>query len=463
MALMDKIKKVKVPSWMRKTVSGLALLSMTGGYDAAAAPKLESSPDVDRVRKELGIKPPQAPKQKKVQPQVVNQQAVDPLDFPTLDELRARDYSDKKIRGVKRVSSGYIAPYSAGRVNEIVDMVLNNTEFDEIFEKAGNTYGVPPVLLKIVCAAESNLNPNAGNKSGAKGIAQIVGNTSDYLGLKRSDRFDPEKAIEKQAKYFAHLLARANGDIYNAKHRGALNYYHGFSTSAHKQYAENISASIIYLDMPSSVNINYVMKVVHSPKTGKLVDVDREEFIAMNTQRYDAKHQDLVMLAYQADLEKQNAEMLAVLAKDAPEFSMPSVTSVPTFTASAPVSAPAAADNLVVAHTSENAYYQTAMDVVKPASNTFIGPMPLVEKRVQMSAKNNEAQKTAPAAKPALQRSERVDQFRAQIQRMSTPVNDAAPPHKPQDLFASSAKKMVYNDQNRAANLAGHRYAHILN
>ena len=49
---------------------------------------------------------------------------------------------------------------------------------DAIFEEAASTYGVPVSLLKAVAKAESNFNPSAVSKAGARCVMQLMPGTA---------------------------------------------------------------------------------------------------------------------------------------------------------------------------------------------------------------------------------------------------------------------------------------------
>ena len=86
-----------------------------------------------------------------------------------------------------------------------------------------------PELLAAQLQAESGFNPNAVSPAGAQGIAQFMPATARAVGLR--DPFDPEQAIDAQARLMSGLL-RQFGTIplalaaYNAG-PGAVQRYNG--------------------------------------------------------------------------------------------------------------------------------------------------------------------------------------------------------------------------------------------
>ena len=67
-------------------------------------------------------------------------------------------------------------------------------------------HGVSAALLAAQIMAESNFNPNAVSPAGALGIAQFMPATAAAYGL--DDPFDPEAAIDAQARMMAELVSR---------------------------------------------------------------------------------------------------------------------------------------------------------------------------------------------------------------------------------------------------------------
>jgi hypothetical protein len=67
-------------------------------------------------------------------------------------------------------------------------------------------HGVSAALLAAQLMAESNFNPAAVSSAGAQGIAQFMPATAAAYGL--DDPFDPEAAIDAQARMMGELLSR---------------------------------------------------------------------------------------------------------------------------------------------------------------------------------------------------------------------------------------------------------------
>jgi hypothetical protein len=97
-----------------------------------------------------------------------------------------------------------------------------------IILQASNRYQVDSALIKAIILAESNYNPKAISKKGAKGLMQLMPKTAEALGV--ADSFNPEHNINAGVRYFKKLLNQFNGDVklalaaYNAGSREVRKY-----------------------------------------------------------------------------------------------------------------------------------------------------------------------------------------------------------------------------------------------
>ena len=76
---------------------------------------------------------------------------------------------------------------------------------------AARQEGVPPPLLAAVVQAESNFNPRAVSRAGAKGLTQLMDGTAAGLGV--HDPFDPWQNLVGGARYLHGLLQRYDGNV----------------------------------------------------------------------------------------------------------------------------------------------------------------------------------------------------------------------------------------------------------
>src|SRR4030067_3217831 len=80
---------------------------------------------------------------------------------------------------------------------------LPKTNYDDLMASASEEHGVPYEVLYRNIKQESNFNPKAVSKTGARGIAQFIPSTAKAMGIK--DPHDPKEAIPASAKYLKQL------------------------------------------------------------------------------------------------------------------------------------------------------------------------------------------------------------------------------------------------------------------
>ena len=86
------------------------------------------------------------------------------------------------------------------------ELRVSTTEFDHIIKKAQKKYGVEFSLIKAVIKVESQFNPEAVSKKGAKGLMQIM--PDNYKNLAVKDPFNPSQNIMGGTLYLQRLLKR---------------------------------------------------------------------------------------------------------------------------------------------------------------------------------------------------------------------------------------------------------------
>jgi hypothetical protein len=132
------------------------------------------------------------------------------------------------------IGSGWRVNGAAPSDSYLVDRRAAPSPFDPIIEAEARAEGVDAALVKSVMLVESNFNPKAVSRKGARGLMQLMPQAAKRFGV--SDRFDAEQSIRGGARYLAALLAQFKGDLvlalagYNAgenavtKHSGVPPY-----------------------------------------------------------------------------------------------------------------------------------------------------------------------------------------------------------------------------------------------
>ena len=105
---------------------------------------------------------------------------------------------------------------------------------DEHIKEVAARYGVRADLVAAVIEAESEFNPRAVSRRGARGLMQLMPKTAATLGV--DDPFDPKANLEAGVKHLRAMMDRFDNNIplalaaYNAgevaviKHRGVPPY-----------------------------------------------------------------------------------------------------------------------------------------------------------------------------------------------------------------------------------------------
>lgn len=83
--------------------------------------------------------------------------------------------------------------------------------YNTVIWKAAERYQVDYALVKAVIKTESNFNPQAVSRAGAKGLMQLMPGTANALGVNNS--FHPEDNIQGGVRHLRYLLDRFQGDL----------------------------------------------------------------------------------------------------------------------------------------------------------------------------------------------------------------------------------------------------------
>ena len=79
--------------------------------------------------------------------------------------------------------------------------------------KAAARYRLPPALILAVIEVESNFNPRAVSRKGARGLMQIMPTTGSMFAARPHELFDPSVNIDVGSRYLRYLANRYRGDV----------------------------------------------------------------------------------------------------------------------------------------------------------------------------------------------------------------------------------------------------------
>jgi soluble lytic murein transglycosylase-like protein len=100
--------------------------------------------------------------------------------------------------------------------------------FDQAIHEAAGRYDVDADLIQAIIMVESQFNPGAKSKKGAKGLMQLMPVTADALDV--ANIYNPEENVNAGVRHFRWLLDRFDGDLrralaaYNAGVQNVLRY-----------------------------------------------------------------------------------------------------------------------------------------------------------------------------------------------------------------------------------------------
>jgi len=126
--------------------------------------------------------------------------------------------SDRKGSEISDLSASVYVPQAEPEV----------LPFDQVIHEAAGRYDVDADLIQAIIMAESQFNPSAKSKKGAKGLMQLMPVTADALDV--ANIYSPEENINAGVRHFRWLLDRFDGDLkralaaYNAGVQNVLRY-----------------------------------------------------------------------------------------------------------------------------------------------------------------------------------------------------------------------------------------------
>jgi len=88
--------------------------------------------------------------------------------------------------------------------------VLGPEDYYPLIDEISTTHGVDPRLVRSMVKTESNFNPQATSKAGAKGLLQLMDPTAKELGV--VDSFNPRQNLDGGVRYIKKLMDMYGGD-----------------------------------------------------------------------------------------------------------------------------------------------------------------------------------------------------------------------------------------------------------
>ncbi len=87
----------------------------------------------------------------------------------------------------------------------------STSKFDRYITKASRTHGIEFNLVKAVIKAESDFDPKAVSRKGAKGLMQIMPDNFQLLSIQNP--FNPDQNIMGGTKYLKYLMKKFEGEL----------------------------------------------------------------------------------------------------------------------------------------------------------------------------------------------------------------------------------------------------------
>ncbi len=145
-------------------------------------------------------------------------------NVPTGSKPRAKVHRESKSPGIAAAVAKTARPASETDRKRSANL---SSVYSEFIDSACEKYGVDPSLVHAVVKVESDFNPFAVSRKGARGLMQLMPQTASDLNVGNS--FSPRDNIEGGVKYLRSLLDKYEGNV-----RLALAAYNAGETSVKK-------------------------------------------------------------------------------------------------------------------------------------------------------------------------------------------------------------------------------------
>ncbi|HWO77517.1 MAG TPA: lytic transglycosylase domain-containing protein [Bacillus sp. (in: firmicutes)] len=129
-------------------------------------------------------------------------QVFQTLLIESLKEKTEVKPAESVINNLNQIHSNASVPVSSTHGNETIQSII---------ELAADQYNVPSQLIQAVIQHESNYDPSATSRAGAKGLMQLMPQTAKSLGV--TDIYDPMQNILGGTKYLKSMIDKYDGNI----------------------------------------------------------------------------------------------------------------------------------------------------------------------------------------------------------------------------------------------------------
>jgi Transglycosylase SLT domain len=120
------------------------------------------------------------------------------------------------------------ATHASADLQAELESAASRLDIDSLIGAVATRYGVSVDLIAAIIEAESEFNPRAVSRTGARGLMQLMPETAAILGV--GDPFDPRENIDAGVRHLRSLMDRFDGNLplvlaaYNAGERAVIGH-----------------------------------------------------------------------------------------------------------------------------------------------------------------------------------------------------------------------------------------------
>ncbi|MCC6130229.1 MAG: lytic transglycosylase domain-containing protein [Acidobacteria bacterium] len=178
------------------------------------------------------------------------------LSAPASSQVHLVRKADGKAMIFNQIGSGWRVNGRAPTDAYLIARRDQPSPFDDLIKEHAVKEGVDERIIKCVMLIESNFNPLAVSRKGARGLMQLMPGTAARYGVRNSH--DPRENVRGGVRYLADLLGMFSGNsalalaAYNAGENAVLKYG-GIPPYAETQ--EYVRRAMVILDGKSSTPV----------------------------------------------------------------------------------------------------------------------------------------------------------------------------------------------------------------